>query len=87
MNLYSTEDADYLIQYYSDKMIGNLLEESTGSRVIRLFKEDYGNNMYRVNGEGTLIKGVVKPKRSIDLIAITQNLISPDEALRLRNES
>jgi hypothetical protein len=85
MELYSKEDADYLINYYSEKMIGGLLEESTGSIVKRLFIEDYSGGKYRVNGQGSLISGFVRLKRCIDQIAKTQNLPSPAEALLTRS--
>jgi len=86
MELYSFEDANRLIDYYSPKMIGGLLEASTGSKVVRLFMEDFGEKKYVVYGEGTIIHTVVKPKRSIDLIAITQALLSPNDVLKDLNQ-
>lgn len=62
MSLYSIEDADYLINYYSDKIIGKVIEESTKSKITHLDKEHYGENQYRVNAFGTVINGCVYPK-------------------------
>ena len=87
MELYSSEDAEYLMKYYAPKMVGGLLEESTQSKVLSLYKEDYGNNKYRVNGLGSAIKGNVRPYRSIDKIAITQGLLSTNEVLKSRDQT
>ncbi len=81
MASYSKEEADYLIGYYSSKMIGGLLDQSTGSKVKRLYKEPVGDK-YAVRGQGTPIKEVLHPSRNIDLIAKVQNLPSPEEVLK-----
>ena len=85
MKLYNLKEATFLINNYAKIMVGNLLEQSTGSKVVRLFMEDYSNGQYRVNGEGSLVRGIIKPKRSIDLIAETQGLPSPDTVLKVLN--
>ena len=85
MELYSLEDATYLMDYYTSKMLGKLMEETTGAIVLRLFIEKYSNDKYKVNGEGTPISNM-HPKRSIEKIAITQNLELPQQVLANRNQ-
>ncbi|MBD0364998.1 MAG: hypothetical protein ICV51_19730 [Flavisolibacter sp.] len=81
MAFYSKEEADYLIVYYLPKVIGGLLDPSIGSRVKRVYKEPVGDK-YAVRGQGTPIKEVLHPSRTIELIAQAQNLPSPEEVLR-----
>ena len=89
MQVYSLENANYLIQYYADKMIGKIIEGSKGSKVIHLDKESYGNNQYLVNVVGTLVKGVIgvfHPRRSVNLVSKDLHLPSPEFVLSHRDQ-
>ncbi|MBC7948970.1 MAG: hypothetical protein H7Y42_13885 [Chitinophagaceae bacterium] len=85
METYTSEQANYLMEYYGAKIVGGLLEESTGSKAVGLFMENVDDEKYIIQVEGTLIRGVVKPKRRLDLVAKTQGLPSPAEILRDRS--
>lgn len=87
MNLYSIEDADYLINYYKDKIIGKVIEDSTQSKITHLNKEHYGENQYRVNAFGTVIKGAFYPKRSIELVLKDLGLELPSEVLSNKTQN
>lgn len=84
MSLYTIEDADYIITYYKDKIIGKVIEESTISKITHLDKEYYSENQYRVNAYGTIIKGSFYPKRSIDHVLKDLGLRLPLEILKNR---
>ena len=82
--LYSLENANYLIQYYADSMIGTTIEEFTESIVTHLEKERCGNNQYKVNVIGTRVKGIIgdfHPRRSVSLVSKDLNLPSPEFVL------
>lgn len=82
MELYTSEEAIFLIKYYEPLAIGQTLEVSTKSIIEKLEKEDCDDNKYRVNAVGFLLPGFVKPRRSIDLVARDLNLPSPSDVLK-----
>jgi hypothetical protein len=82
MDLYTLEEANFLISYYRDKVVGQTLESSTKSITEKLDTEDLGNGKYRVNAIGYLLPGFVLPRRSIDLVARDLSLPSPNEVLK-----
>ena len=59
MNLYSHDEANYLIDYYKNEMVGQVLERSTKAIVENLDIEDYGDNKYRVNAIGHMLPGFI----------------------------
>lgn len=81
MDLYTLDQANQLIKFYADKMVGKTLEQSTQSIVDHLDKEPYGDNQYRVIAVGKMMRGNVIPKRSIDRVAKDLNLPSPQDVL------
>lgn len=86
MDLYTLQQADYLISFYADKIVGQILEQSTRSVVDYLDKEPYGNNQYRVIARGKMLPGNIFPKLSIDRVAKDLNLPSPQEVLDGRDK-
>ncbi|HWY34150.1 MAG TPA: hypothetical protein VNX68_05855 [Nitrosopumilaceae archaeon] len=85
MIFYSSEEADFLINYYADKVVGKILESSTQTQVTSLAKEPIDKNKYRVFGIGTMVQGVFTPTKSISAIAKDLNLLAPEEVLKNRN--
>lgn len=86
MDLYTLDQANQLIKFYSDKMVGKTLEQSTQSIVDYLDKELYGDNQYRVIAVGKMMRGNVIPKRSIDRVAKDLNLPTPQDFLNNPNQ-
>lgn len=87
MEWYTSDEANFLIKYYENKMIGKILESSTKAIVERLEIEDNGNGKYRVNAIGNVLPGLLRTRRSIDLVAKDLKLPSPEEALRTSYKS
>lgn len=85
MDFYSLEDAIYLTQYYSDKLIGQILEKSTKSKVTHLEKEFIGDNKYRVVARGTPFRTIFYPKRDISLVVKDLGITFPDQVLKDRS--
>lgn len=81
MELYSLNEADKLIKFYSDKMVNKQLEKSTQSLVDFLQKEQYGENKYRVVAVGKMMPGNIIPKRSIDKVAKDLDLPLPKDVI------
>lgn len=83
MKLYTEEEADYLIKYYSPKMIGNLISTDFSTKVLRLYKI-HSEQGYTIKGESEIRFDFIVFHRDVEKIAEAQNLPSPDEALRER---
>lgn len=82
MDLYTLEQADFLIKFYADKVIGQILEQSTQSTIAFLDKEQFSDNQYRVVAKSKVYQGDKILKRSIDKVAKDLNLDAPDVVLK-----
>jgi hypothetical protein len=80
MEMYSSEDADFLIDFYKDKVIGKPLENIGDSIIISLEKKAKGDDLFRVTAYGTPAKNLI-PRRDISIIASNLHLPSPTEVL------
>jgi hypothetical protein len=85
MTVYSLEEANYLIGYFSNKMIGKTMQASIPATITHLDREPLGNNKYQVVVFGKVIKQIFYSKRSLDLVAKDLNLLSPEEVLKGRS--
>lgn len=85
MTLYSISDANYLIKYYSSLVIGQSIENSTASKIIKVDKEDYGNGKYRVNAYA-VNQSIFHLRREIEKVAKDLKLPLPDEVLKNRDQ-
>ena len=85
MSIYTSEQADYLIKYYSKIIVGKTLEQSTNTIIEYINKEHIGNNNYHVIVVGKMIKGFIIPKRRIENVAKNFNLPLPTDVLRDQN--
>lgn len=80
MELYKLDDANYLIEYYSSKMIGEQIEIDTPVKIAYLSKELYNDNVYRVNAISEKFNGNIL-KRSIGKVITYLNLPTVEDAL------
>ncbi len=83
--VYSSEGADYLMKFYLDKVKGQLIDISLKDKITHLEKEEFTDGKYRVtvwakNATRVFLKGDVSE------IAKRLGLISPFEALKLRDQ-
>lgn len=86
MELYTLEQADFLIKFYADKMVGQTLEQSTNSTISLLDKEQFSDNQFRVVAKSKLYQGDKILKRSIDKVAKDLNLDPPELVLKNLNQ-
>lgn len=86
MELYTLEQADFLIKFYADKVVGQTLEQSTQSTIAFLDKEQFSDNQYRVVAKSKVYQGDKILKRSIDKVAKDLNLDPPDVVLKNLNQ-
>ncbi|OLY91798.1 hypothetical protein SAMN05444008_10946 [Cnuella takakiae] len=89
MEFYTLEDAQYLQEYYSGKVIGKAIEPSMPDCLIKyidLKKEPFTENMYQVVAFGEVGKGNIIPRRSIHLMAFNLGLPDPMSVLKNRDQ-
>lgn len=88
MEVYNEIDADYLLEYYKDKVDGQTMSDvDIRYKVDNLQKVDVGNNQYAVVGYLTPVTGgVLLIKRRILHIATSMGLKLPDDVLASRNQ-
>ena len=85
MELYTLKQADYLIQYYSDMVIGRIFEESTQSKIGSLKKVPLKNGEYRVMVISKRLRGNIFLQDPIDRVSKRLNLPLPLEILEEKN--
>lgn len=81
MSLYSRDDANHLVDFYSEKMIGKQLVPGSPTKVEHLRLAGRTGNVFEVYAVGSLISAGLYPKRKIDLVARDLGLPAPDEIL------
>jgi hypothetical protein len=86
MKLYTLKEAQHLIEYYSDLLIGQPLAPNLKSKIIRFDFVEYENGKYRVNCVGSIM-GSIQPIHEISNVAEYYNLLRPTEILENLNES
>lgn len=83
---YTSDQAEYLIEYYSPKMIGKYLDKANQVKVIKIEKRSETNGeSYMVAAVGEPMAGVVNFFREIGQAAKHFNLESPEEVLKGRS--
>ena len=86
MELYSLENAQYLKEYYSSKVINKIADEATGLKIKNIEIEKINNDLYNLNCPGYLINdSSVITKMSIKTASEFMNLESPEAVLQHRN--
>lgn len=87
METFTLDEANILVEYYSDKIIGKQIVKNTLSKIIYLEKKMALNKRYWINCYGTKIE-IIEPFRSITKVALYLNLLSQNEVLNqlLNNE-
>ena len=80
---YSLKDALYLKKYYSDKMVGQYLDDSKQVEIKELIIEQLENDKTRffVKANGQPLQQVFVFFREIEEAAKMLNLLSPDKVL------
>ena len=87
MELYSLENAQYLKNYYSLKVINKIADEKTGLRITSIELEQVNNDLYNLNCCGYLINNIsIVTKMSIKTTAEFMNLKSPEFVLQRRDQ-
>lgn len=86
MELYTLEQADFLIKFYADKMVGQTLEQSTKSIVSFLDKEQFSDNQFKVVAKSNLYQSDKILKRSIGKVAEDLKLDPPELVLKNLNQ-
>lgn len=81
METYTFDEANILVEYYSDKIIGQQIAKDTLSKIIYLEKKMAPNKRYWINCYGTKIE-IIEPFRSITKVALYLDLLSPNEVLK-----
>jgi hypothetical protein len=90
MNLYSLDEANYLVTWYSDKLIGKFMrgkvtDESLETKITHIDIEPYGYDQYSITVFGKVYNQVFYTRRDIELIAAELGLLSPQEVLDKRD--
>ena len=88
MELYSLDDANYLINYYTPLMKGKVVEKSTQGVIKWLEKEPYNGGLFRVNAiaNGGL-SNEQQLKRSIGFVIKELGLDPPELVLSHRDQT
>jgi hypothetical protein len=89
MDFYSLDEANYLITWYADKMIGTTVpvkatEESSAIKITHIDKEPYRFDQYNVIVFGKVYNQVFYTRQDIELIAHDLGLPLPKEVLKRR---
>lgn len=85
MTLYSLENAQYLKEYYSPKVINKIADESTALRITSIEIDEIKKDLYYLICSGYFVNMTsISPKISIQLIVKSMDLDSPDVVLQRR---
>lgn len=86
MELYSLENAQYLKDYYSPKVIDKIADEKTQLRITNIEIKEYKKGFYDLSCSGYFINNIsIVPKISIQSIVKSMGLDSPEVVLQHRN--
>lgn len=80
MKLFSFSQANHLISYYTDKMIGRNISADSQLKIKGLGKEDYGGDKYKVNAYVIDQRGA-QVRKNIEDVATYLGLLTPSEVL------
>ncbi|SHN73182.1 hypothetical protein SAMN05444395_107181 [Flavobacterium fryxellicola] len=85
MTLYSLENAQYLKEYYSPKVINKIADESTALRITSIEIDEIKKDLYDLICSGYFVNMIsISPKISIQSIVKSMDLDSPDVVLQRR---
>lgn len=79
---YTTEEAEVLIKYYSDKVINILLDKENGLRITGFETEKTKNGRVELKCNGYSINTSIEFIASIKTVAETLNLQLPQDVLK-----
>lgn len=86
MKSYNNSDADYLITFYSKKMIGEFIDKERKYKINGFAKEDDTPEKCSVVAMADTKMETLKLKREISSMAKILNLDSPEDALKHRDQ-
>lgn len=81
MNEYTLQEAQFLIAYYSDKVVGKSLDESGQAIIKNVRTEPCGGNKFWVRAYSHPLSGVASFFRDINEVAKQFNLETPTTVL------
>lgn len=80
METFTLEEANFLLNYYFDKIIGKQIANDVQSKIISLEKKLAPNNRFWINCYGTNIESIV-PFSSITKVALYLDMLNPTDVL------
>lgn len=80
METFTLKEANFLLDYYSDKIIGKQIANEVQSKIIYLEKKLAPNKRYWINCYGTNIESIA-PFRSITKVALYLDILNPTDVL------
>lgn len=88
MEAYNEIDADYLLEYYKEKVSGQIMTDFDSKyKIDKLQKVDVGNNQFAIVGYlKPAMGGILLIKRRILHIATSMGLELPDDVLANRSQ-
>lgn len=87
MTLYSLEDAQYLKDFYSPKVINKIAEEEFALRITSIEIKEFKKDFYDLSCSGYFVNNAsIVPVISIQSIVKSMNLDSPEIVLQRRNQ-
>lgn len=86
---YTLKEAKLLVEYYSDKMIGEYLDDSKQVKIkeLKIDPVENDSNSFLVRANGHPLQGVAVFFREIGQAAKQLNLPSPEVVLKASNQS
>ena len=87
MTLYSLEDAKYLKDFYSSKVVNKIADEKFALRITSIEIEEFKKDFYDLICSGYFVNNSsLVPKISIQSIVKSMNLDSPELVLQHRDQ-
>jgi len=86
MTLYSLEDARYLKDFYSPKVVNKIADEEFAFRITSIEIKEFKKDFYDLSCSGYFVNNAsIVPVISIQSIVKSMNLDSPEIVLQRRN--
>ncbi len=87
MKLYSFENAQYLKEFYSPKIINKIADEKLAFRITNIEVKEFKKDFYNLSCSGYFINNSsVVPTISLESVVETMNLESPELVLQRLNQ-
>ncbi|WP_291101862.1 MULTISPECIES: hypothetical protein [unclassified Flavobacterium] len=86
MTLYSLEDAQYLKDFYSPKVVNKIADEEFALRITSIEIKEFKKDFYNLSCSGYFVNNTsIVPVISIQSMVKSMNLDSPEVVLQRRN--